>query len=198
VQRGLRARLQTGSLLTGQLFVELDMHPDTPVQLHAKEAVYPELPTIPAQMDEMINSVKTILAKMETLDIEQMGKEILGILKGTRKIVSGPEMEVAVKDFTAALGSFKQILAKVDQRAEPIAENLENALSAGQKALEKTTHTMGLLDKSLDPNSPLQFHLIELSGELSETARSIRALVDMLERNPNAVIFGKPAPEPKK
>lgn len=205
IQKGLRARLQTGSLLTGQLFVELDMHPTTPAALRKKGHQYLELPTIPGQMDQMLTSVGTILAKMESLEIDQMGTALLATLQGARKVMDGagriistPEMETAVSDFMAALSSLKQILQKLDQRVEPIAMNLENAIGAGEHALEKARETMVLLDQALDPNAPLQFHLIELSGELSETARSIRALVDMLERNPNAVIFGKEPPEKTK
>ena len=50
---------------------------------------------------------------------------------------------------------------------------------------------MGLVDEVLKPDSPLQYRFIELTEELAETARSIRALVDLLERNPDALIFGK-------
>lgn len=45
----------------------------------------------------------------------------------------------------------------------------------------------------LKPNSPLQYNIIKLTGELEETARSIRSLVDTLERHPQALIFGKDA-----
>jgi len=50
---------------------------------------------------------------------------------------------------------------------------------------------LGLADDVLKPGSPLQFRFNELTGELAEMARSIRILVDMLERNPNSIIFGK-------
>ena len=64
--------------------------------------------------------------------------------------------------------------------------------------MEKITETMGTFDETLSeansvlkPNSPLQYNIIKLSGELEETARSIRSLVDTLERHPQALIFGK-------
>ena len=201
VARGLKARLQTGSLLTGQLFVELDMHPDAPIRLRGDDLEYPELPTLPAQMDQLVTSVRSILTKMEGMDFDQIGTELLSTLSGARKvmdhtgkIVGKPELSTAVTDFAAALSYLKAMLQKLDRRVEPIAANLEHAISAGHHALEKTEQTMGLLGQALDPGAPLQFHLIELSGELSETARSIRTLVDMLERNPDSLIFGKPSP----
>ena len=94
-------------------------------------------------------------------------------------------------DLKESLHAFKNILRKLDQRVEPVTVNLEKALGAGHQALEKTRITLGLIDDLLKPDSPLQFRFIELTEELAETARSIRALVDLLERNPNSIIFGK-------
>ena len=52
VRRGLRAQLMTGSLLTGQLYVDLDFHPDLPVKGLNYERKYPLIPTVPTTMDE--------------------------------------------------------------------------------------------------------------------------------------------------
>ena len=41
------------------------------------------------------------------------------------------------------------------------------------------------------PDSPLQGNAIRLTQELTETAKSVKALVDMLERDPQSLIFGK-------
>ena len=223
VDRGLRARLQTGSLLTGQLFVELDMHPDTPVQLVYEGGSYPELPTIPASLEQMTTSVKNILAKLEELDLDKVVAEMLGILeganklinapeligtvkgtnkllnapelmktvKGVNKLVNAPELHSAVRDLKGSMKAFKSVLRKLDKRVEPLTVNLDKAIVAGNQALEKAQHTLGLVDKVLKPDSPLQFRFIQLAEELAETARSIRTLVDLLERNPDSILFGK-------
>jgi len=198
VDRGLRARLRSGSLLTGKLFVELDMHPGTPVRLVNAAAPYPELPTIPASMEQMTTSLKTILAKLEKVDMEKIGAELLATLQGAKKLAQGaselvnkPGLQNAVGDLTESLHALKSILRKLDQHVEPVAVNLKDALRTGRQTLEKARTTMGLVDDVLRPDSPLQYRFIELTEELAETARSIRALVDLLERNPNALIFGK-------
>ncbi|MFH2058945.1 MAG: MlaD family protein [Pseudomonadota bacterium] len=191
IEQGLRARLQTGSLLTGQLYIELDMHPDTSIRLVNTDSRFPELPTIPANLEQMTNSIKRVLAKMEKLEITQIGSELLKTLQGTNKLIHKPELDKAVDDFGQSLHLLKTVLYKLDQRVEPIAANLENAIGAGHKTLEKAQITLGLIDEVLKPGSPLQHRVFELTEELSEMARSIRTLVDMLERNPNAIIFGK-------
>jgi paraquat-inducible protein B len=204
VDRGLRAQLQTGSLLTGQLFVDLDMHPGTPVRLVNAGGPITELPTIPGGLEQMTSSLKGILAKLEKMDMDKIGAELLETLQGANRLAKGaselvnkPELQTTVDDLQQSLHSFKTILRKLDQRAEPLVENLENALSSGHKALEKVQETLNLLNEVLKPDSPFQFRWSELTEELAETARSIRSLVDLLERNPNAVIFGKDAPGEK-
>ncbi|MFH2091809.1 MAG: MlaD family protein [Pseudomonadota bacterium] len=197
VEQGLRARLQTGSLLTGQLYVELDMHPDTPIRLVNADSPFPELPTIPANLEQMTTSVKRILDNMEKMEIAKIGTELLKTLQGANKLIHKPELEQAMEDFQKSLHLLSMVLHKLDQHVEPVAVNLENAIGAGRKTLEKAQITLGLIDDVLEPGSPLQYRFIELSTEVEEMARSIRILVDMLERNPNAVIFGKTIPGEK-
>ncbi|HEY5789803.1 MAG TPA: MlaD family protein [Gammaproteobacteria bacterium] len=198
VARGLRARLQTGNLLTGQLFVELDMHPGTKVRLalNGKTAGYgmPELPTIPASLDQMTTSLRSFLERLERVDIEGIGAELKSTLTGANQLVNAPELQKAVLELRASMESFRSLLRKVDQRAEPIADNLDKALVEGRRALEQARNTLGLIDRTLDPSSPLHEGAARLSEELTETARSIRSLVDMLERNPQSVLFGKTPP----
>ena len=41
------------------------------------------------------------------------------------------------------------------------------------------------------PNSPMGYELVDTLRELSEAARAVRVLADFLERNPNAILFGR-------
>jgi len=187
VKRGLRARLQTGSLLTGQLFVELDMHPKSKIRLAGVPGPYPELPTIPGSLGQMTVSVENILARLDRIDLEAIGADLQGTLAGTSKLANQPELQRSIADLSASLASLRSILHKVDQHAEPIAANLD-------KALVSARETLMLLDGLLAPDSPLHERSSRLAEELGEAARSIRTLVDMLQRDPQSVMFGRKAP----
>lgn len=186
LERGLRASLQTGSLLTGQLFVGLSMRPDTPVKLIGEESPYPELPTIrAADFGSIAQSVERFLSKLDKVDIDKLSLELLKTLEGTSRLLNGPEVEGALKELELSLQAFKSILQKVDD------SNLQETINSGHMLMEKITETLIETNKVLKPNSPLQYNVIKLSGELEETARSIRSLVETLERHPQALIFGK-------
>ncbi|MBI3370571.1 MAG: MCE family protein [Betaproteobacteria bacterium] len=194
VKRGLRARLQTGSLLTGQLYVDLDMQPKSPLRLANASRAEPELPTVQGNFDQMTVSVKGILEKLEKLDLAAIGADLQGTLKGTNAIANAPALESSLADLAGSLANMRSILRKVDSRAEPLTANLEQALAAAREALEKSKATMALVDGALAPESPLHDHAVRLAQELAATARSIRSLVDMLERNPQSLLFGKKPP----
>ncbi|RKZ46547.1 MAG: paraquat-inducible protein B [Gammaproteobacteria bacterium] len=195
VEKGLRASLQIGSLLTGKLFVGFSMRPDTPVNLSGEETPYPELPTIRAtDFGSIAQSAEIFLNKLNKVDIDTLSQELLKTLEGTNRLFNGPEIKGALDDMQSSLQAFRGILVKID------GSNLQETINSGHVVMEKITETMGTFDETLiqvnsvlKPNSPLQYNIIKLTGELEETARSIRSLVDTLERHPQALIFGKDA-----
>jgi paraquat-inducible protein B len=191
VKKGLRARLQTGNLLTGQLYVDLDMQPKTPIRLAKAGGPDPELPTVPANLEQMTVTLKGILDKLDQVDFAAIGGDLQGTLKGTNRIANNPQLERSLADLSASLASAKGLLAKVDARAEPLTANLEQALAAARDALEKANGTMRLVDSTLSADPPAH----SLGHELNETARALRGLVDMLERNPQALVFGRKGSE---
>ena len=72
VQKGLRASLKSGSLLTGQLFVDLDFQKDAPPASVASLGDYQVLPTVPAAgLDELQGKVEALLDKFKALPLEK-------------------------------------------------------------------------------------------------------------------------------
>ncbi len=193
VERGLRASLQTGSLLTGQLYVGLSMRPDTPIHLIEEETPYPQLPTIrAADFGSIAQSVERFLKKLDRVDLDKLSLELIKTLEGTSKIFNGPEVQETLEEMQLSLQVFRGILQKVDD------SSLQETINSARVVMDKITETMDTFDETLSqanlvlkPNSPLQYNIIKLTGELEETARSVRSLVDTLERHPQALIFGK-------
>jgi paraquat-inducible protein B len=191
VDRGLRARLQTGSLLTGKLFVELDMHPNTRVRLVSGQAKIPELPTIPAELEQITDSVKGILAKLEKVELDKMGDELHGALQGANTLLNKPELLESITEMNEALKAFKSVMTKLDPKVEPIAENIDEAMRSGKKALDNINHTLQLFDKLLRSDSPVQFRVIRMADEMAEAGRALQRFLELLEENPQSLIFGK-------
>ena len=68
---------------------------------------------------------------------------------------------------------------------------VEQTINSANTVLSRVDETLLLLNGVLHPDSPLQYNIIQVTGELEETAKSIRALVETLERRPQSLIFGR-------
>ena len=186
VDKGLRGRLQTGSMLTGQLFIEFNMYPDAELKLVADESMpYPELPTIPGAFEAISQSITGMVDKLDEIDVAGIGNSVRNILVGADKLVNKPVGEETVTDLEASLRALRNVLDNVEDG------DLEATIEAGRQALVNLQQTLTLINNVLDPHSPLQHNVIKVTDELEEMSRSIRTLIETLERQPNSVIFGK-------
>ena len=186
VDKGLRGRLQTGSLLTGQLFIEFNMYPNADLNLVADESMpYPELPTIPGAFEAITDTISGVVAKIEQVDIEALGDSIVGILRGADDLVNKDVDEAVVTDLQASLRSLRNILGNVEEA------DLDETIDAARGALVNLQKTLDMVSGVLDPSAPMQHNVIRLTDELEEMSRSIRSLLQTIEREPNSLIFGR-------
>ncbi|MDH4193514.1 MAG: MlaD family protein [Nitrospirota bacterium] len=180
VKRGLRAQLETGSLLTGQLFVQLDFHQDLPQQELIMTGKYPEIPAIPAAMDQVRRTVTDVMAEIRRLPFDKIAKEILETVEGGNRLVNSPDTQKAVRNLNAALGNVEKLTEGLDRQVDTLANSLDQTLVTVRKALQVA-----------DPNSPAAVNMNNALKELSAAARSIRVLADYLEQHPEALVKGK-------
>lgn len=180
VKRGLRAQLLTGSLLTGQLFVGLDFHQNLPEKELIMSGKYPEIPAIPAAMDELRRTVTDVMAEVRRLPLDKIAQEILETVEGGNRLVNSPETQNAVRNLNAALGNVERLTEGLDRQVDTLANSLDQTLGTVRKSLQIA-----------DPNSPAAVNLTNALKELSAAARSIRVLADYLEQHPEALVKGK-------
>jgi paraquat-inducible protein B len=180
VKRGLRAQLETGSLLTGQLFVGLDFHQDLPQEELILSGKYPEIPAIPAAMDQLRRTVTDVMAEIRRLPLDKIAKEILETVEGGNRLVNSPDTQKAVHNLNVALGNVEKFTEGLDRQVDSLVTNLDKTLVTVQKGL-----------RLVDPNSPAAVNMNNALIELSAAARSIRVLADYLEQHPEALVKGK-------
>jgi paraquat-inducible protein B len=182
VAKGLRAQLKTGSLITGQLLVAIDMHPEAPPANINWEGRYPELPTVPTAMEEITTSLTQLLRKFEKLPIEQIGSDLRDTVSGAKRLINSAELQKSVTALNQTLDQAQKFVAALNTSIAPelktAVSNLDSALVQAQK-----------LTRSLNSNVAPQAD--RTLKALQEAARSIKNLAAYLERNPEALIRGK-------
>lgn len=186
VDNGLRARLKTGSFITGQLFVDLAMNPVTPARyLGNQQGNIPELPTLPQKLDEIANSLTSLLEKVETFPLEEIGIRLLGTVEGMENIVTSPALTQGMTSLQQAAAGVNNLVEKLDTSVIP----------ATQTALDAAREALGGVRDVTSPTSPVRYNLEQALKELGATARSLRDLAEFLEQNPSALILGKDRPK---
>ena len=165
VARGFRAQLKTGNLLTGQLFVDLANYPDAPPKELMTEQGYTVFPTISAPFEQIVNRVDNILKKFEKVPFDKIGMDL----------------QLAVESLTKTLDEIKDMSGNINQETVP---KINAALDQMQEAMKGVESTLG-------PDSALSYNARQVTNELSMAIRSIRSLLEYLERDPQALLLGK-------
>lgn len=180
--KGLRAQLKTGSLLTGQLFVDIDFFPDAPpAEVRIEDGVL-VMPTIPGELKILRADLTALLTRMQAIPFEQIGDNLNSTLAGASRLTNAPEL-------TQSLASLEQTLEHSEQITRRINSD---TLPELQATLAQAGRDLALLEKNvLREDSPIYHELARTLQELSTAARSIRLMADYLERHPDALIKGK-------
>jgi paraquat-inducible protein B len=165
-EKGLRAQLRNGNLLTGQVYVALDFFPKAPpVKIDlTKNPV--ELPTVANSLDEIQSQVQEIATKLNKVPYEQ----IAGDLRTT-------------------LAALNKTLTTTEQTVNRINNDVTPELAAAMKDVRKTVSSA---ERTLADDSPLQQDMRQTLQELTRAAGSVRVLTDYLERHPESLLRGKP------
>lgn len=187
VEKGMRAQLRTGNLLTGQIYVALDFFPNAkPATLvRAGRYGHTEFPTTPTQLEEIGTRVSQLMAKFEKIPLDEIGQDLGAAVKGARRVVASPELMETVKSLNAAVKELQLLTAELRTRTAP---ELTATVEQARKSLAAAESTLGA-------DAPLQNRLTTALEELAGAARALRVLADYLERHPESALFGKGKPE---
>jgi paraquat-inducible protein B len=204
VERGLRAQLNSQSIVTGLLFVQLDFHPDTPVVIVApEEAELNEIPTIPTTLEQAQQAAAEIIANLKKVDFEGFGKSLRNAIDGLNAAVNNPGLQKALAALPetlnamhATLTSVQQLAGNLDARTAPLLKSLQQTSDRSTAAVEQARETLESIQGLAAAGSPLTGQLVGVLEELRGTARSIRLLADYLERNPSALVRGREVTTP--
>jgi hypothetical protein len=88
------------------------------------------------------------------------------------------------------LAETRKFLSNVDAQIGPLAASIKDAGDAA-------TGTLRTVDRAVDGDSRLGYEALRTLRDVADAARSIKALVDYLERHPDALLRGKGGPDSK-
>lgn len=221
IDRGLRGQLQTESIVTGVLFVALDLVPDSPAQfVQPPGSRYQEIPTITTTFQKAQDILGQLLTRLDDIDfkalltsvadtakhIEELAKnkDLQEAFAGVNHLVNKPELHAAIRSLdqtvlkvNQAADGVQKVAGSLDRSVATLSADLKETLTGVRDAVKQIQVTVANVDGFVDSNSPTSYELTKALKELSGAARSLRLMADYLERNPTALLFGKPESERK-
>lgn len=203
IQQGLRAQLQSQSLVTGILFVALDVFPDTPIERFAPPEIgVQEIPSVPTTLEAAQRTLVELVRRLQGVDFQELFTSLARVASGLDKLVNSPELAQTVaslddsmRELEQTLSNLREVTGALRGRAGPLADELRATAASTRAAVDELEATLSAVRGFVDPDSPMAYEMAQTFHEVSRAARSVRALADALERNPSAVVFGKDGAE---
>lgn len=182
IERGLRAKLDMQSLVTGLLQIELGFFPDEKPRLIGGGSRYPEIPTIPSTFERITRTV-------ENIPIEEMVKKISSALTGIDRMINSPEVSESIRNLNQTILEANVLIKNLDRRSGDLTLAAEDTLKGAQsliaaaesriepiasetiEALQEAELAMGKLRQTFTFESGIQRETIVRINEMAEAIK---------------------------
>jgi paraquat-inducible protein B len=207
VARGLRARLMSSSLLTGQKYIDMDFLPQDPPRFVGVEAPYPELPTTPTAMEKLGEKGEQFIEKLAELPIDQMLEDVRLALQSLRTILESEDLKGAIvgtrratnavpptlEEARATLAEARKAVGTIAGEVRETASAARDTIREAREAVERAEGTLARLEETAAGTDEARIAGVQAIEELRQTLRALRNLVDYVQTHPVAVVLGKPS-----
>jgi paraquat-inducible protein B len=166
VAHGLRAEVTSVSLITGFRLISLTMVDNAPPEHLRKVGNY------------------TLMPSASGSDLNELLRSARGVLRNIDHATAGPQLGHAVKSLDETLTRLDDLTRDVGPDIKSLVKSLRETSDAAQSTLSSM---QGLMGRSGAGDSDLP----RLMNELTQAARTIRALADYLDRHPDALLRGR-------
>ena len=218
IKRGLRAQLDVESFVTGRLVIELDLHPDQPAVMRVVAPKYPEIPSIPGDLQQVLEKIRNYFADVQIkVPIEQLMANLEGTLAGLNSLANSVELRsaleglsrlvnardtqalparlgAAVEDMEQTSRALRGLVAQGNERLVPALEGIGPVFKQIEGTLREAELTLKAARGQLESNPETAAQLTDALKEVEGAARALRLLVDYLERHPETLLQGKDKP----
>jgi len=198
ISRGLRAQLATESLLTGLLYIDLDMHPGSPAHYATDQNSYTEIPTLPNPFEQAQSVALKLLDQLDKVHLDQLVVTATQTMAAFRDLADSSDLNAAIvsmretgQSLNKTSETIRTLTLHLDNQIGPMGDSVRVTARDADATLKQTQATIARLDNTLRPDAPLLYQANHTLVDISEASRAIRQLAEYLERNPDSLIRGR-------
>jgi paraquat-inducible protein B len=192
VSKGLRATLQSGNLLTGEMLVSLEVVPDAPDEKVAMEDGSFVIPiSQSAGLSGLQASAGDLLHNLNSIPFASIGKSLDIMGKDMSALTSGPQLQQTLTAMAATMVEAQLTLKNLNTDMGPALKQLPQIANSLQSTLKQSDQLMRSVNTGYGDNTQFHRDLDHLMAQLNDAVRSFQALADLLVRHPEALVRGR-------
>ena len=186
IVKTLVGQLIQESFVTGILYINLttDRGQKEDRQSQVKELYgYTELRTkdsIFAELSEKIN-------------FEKMSTQVSKLLEISTTRLNELDFKTLQSDFSKSNQALREFLGTFSDNYSSLGPNLSGASLQARETMKDISSLSKTLNLMVQPDSELRFQFSDTLRDVSLTSKSLKRLAELLERNPQAFLIGKPS-----
>ena len=212
IARGVRARMMSASLVTGQRYVDLDFLPKDPARFIGLHPRYPQLPTTPTMMEKMGDRADDIVAKLAALPLPEMLEDLHKTISAARVLLESKDLQTVLAntgrtaasldarltEMQSTLAAADKALGTVDQQAGLAGAHMRATLASLRETMDRTQKSLDAIEGTMRGTDEARVTASQALQELSRTMQALRNLVDYIQTHPEAIVRGKGQVKEKK
>ena len=191
VHRGLRVSLETGNFITGSKQLTMDVVPGPPTRTYDVQGDSYVIEPLDSGPGDVLASAGALVARMQAIPFEEIGENLNQTLAGANGTINDPKLREAIDSLVQTLRATQTLMTNLNRGADPLLQRLPRIASDLEATVKHANDLIGSLNDSHGPSSQFGHDTSRMMTELTDAARSIRILADLLSRHPEALIRGR-------
>jgi paraquat-inducible protein B len=191
VRQGMRARLASANLITGQQQIALEMIENAAPAEITMEGNVVVMPTVPGQFASIMEGVNRVLASVEAMPWQEIGRNVNSTVAGLNELIQGPELRASLAALQGTLTTAEQTMRGLDASLQPALRSLPQVMANLNNTVAQANRLLASANRGYGDGSQFQRDLERMLEQITVAARSLRSLMDQLNRNPESLIRGR-------
>ena len=191
VHRGLRVKLESSNILIGTKQLAMDVYRDAgPGELGKQGNAY-VIPIMGGSADDVATAATNLVNRLNAIPFESIGQNLDHTLAGVNALVNDKQLAETVTELRSTLAGAQQLMNNLNRGLTPAMQRLPSIADGLESSVQRTDKLLASLQTGYGGDSRFNRDLSQMMGQLSDAARSIRVLADLLSRHPEALIRGR-------
>ena len=191
VRRGLRVKLESANFLTGQKQLALDLYKDAGTEVLGKSGDDYVIPVLGGSAEDVASAATNLVNRLNDIPFATIGQNLSQLLVNTNALIGDKRLSDSLAGLQATLAGTQTLIANLNHGLTPMTSRMPAIASDLEESVRHLNRLTTSFESGYGGDSRFNRDLSRMMGQLSDAARSIRVLADLLSRHPEALIRGR-------